>query len=202
MKEPLLYNLDCLKYMKTCPDKSFDLVLTDPPYGIGELWVGGKGHGWGNARKQGEVRNEWDSQTPNQEYFDEIMRVSKNQIIWGGNYFNLPTSRGWLIWNKPERGFSLAEAELAWTSRDMVMRVWDGHRSDTGRKHPTQKPLELMEWCLNFFPEADLVFDPFMGSGTTAVACKKLGRKCVGIEIDENYFKIAQDRLKQGVLPI
>jgi site-specific DNA-methyltransferase (adenine-specific) len=190
-----IYNMDCLAFMKTLPDKCIDLVLTDPPYGIGELWVGGKGHGWGKAREQGEVRNEWDSKTPSQEVFDEIIRVSKNQIIWGGNYFNLPISRGWLIWNKPERGFSLAEAELAWTSRDMVIRVFDCHRSDTGRTHPTQKPLNLMEWCLTFFPDALTVFDPFLGSGTTAVACKQLGRNFIGCEISPEYCKIAQQRL-------
>lgn len=191
---------DCLEVMKTFKDNQFDLVLTDPPYGIGKLWVGGKGHGWGNARKQGEVRNEWDNTTPSQEYFDEMLRVSKHQIIWGGNYFDLPVSRGWLVWNKPERNFTLAEAELAWTSRDMVIRVGDFNRSESDRKHPTQKPLKLMRWCLTFFPEAKTVLDPFMGSGTSCRAAKDMGKEYVGVEINPEYYKIAEERLRQEVL--
>lgn len=197
-----IYNGDCLEVMKEFPDKYFDLCLTDPPYGIGKLWVGGKGHGWGRARLQGEERNIWDNTPAKRDSFDEIFRISNNQIIWGGNYFNLPISRGWLIWNKPERNFSLAEAEMAWTSKDMVIRVFDYRRSDSNRKHPTQKPLALMKWCLGFFPKAITVIDPFMGSGTTLRACKDLGRKCTGIEINEDYCDIAVQRLAQEVLPI
>lgn len=194
---------DCLEVMKKLPDKCVDLVLTDPPYGIAKKWVGGKGHGWGKARKEGEVRNEWDLEAPSQELFNEIIRVSKNQIIWGGNYFNLPASRCWLVWNKPERNFSLAEAELAWTSFDKVVRVFDCHRSDTGRVHPTQKPIKLMKWCIDKYSDENMtILDPFLGSGTTAVACKQLNRNFIGIEISPEYCKIAEERLKnlQGSL--
>jgi DNA modification methylase len=104
------------------------------------------------------------------------------------------------VWNKPERGFSLAEAELAWTSRDNVVRVFDGNRSDPGREHPTQKPIKLMTWCLSFFPDAASVLDPFMGSGTTLRAAKDLGRKAIGIEVEERYCEIAARRMRQEVL--
>jgi len=182
--------------MKEMGDKSVDLILTDPPYGIARVWKGGSSGGWGKSRKETSERNFWDNKTPDKIYFDEIFRISKNQIIWGGNYFELPISRGWLIWNKPERNFTLSEAELAWTSRDMVMRVLDCHRSDSNRKHPTQKPEKLMEWSLSFFPETKSVFDPFMGSGTTGVACKKTGVDFTGCELDPTYFTIAKKRIE------
>lgn len=190
-----IYCGDCLELMKDIPDGSIDCVVTDPPYGIGKLWVGGKGHGWANSWAQGVKRNEWDGECPPQKYFDEIFRISNHQIIWGGNYFNLPTSRGWLVWNKPERNFTLAEAELAWTSRDMVIRVCDCHRSDTGRNHPTQKPIDLMLWCMSFIPDNCTILDPFLGSGTTAVAALKTDRNFIGIELDPKYCEIAQKRV-------
>jgi site-specific DNA-methyltransferase (adenine-specific) len=192
---------DCLEGMKLIPDKSIDLVLTDPPYGIGGIWKGGGGHGWGNAKEQGVTRNEWDEKPPTKKCFDEMFRVSNEQIVWGGNYFNLPPSRCWLVWNKPERNFTLAEAELAWTSFNKIVRVFDCHRSDTGRKHPTQKPIELMRWCIeNYSKEGDLICDPFMGSWTTARACKDLGRDFIGFELSEDYCKIGEERLRQEIL--
>jgi len=191
---------DCLDLMREMPDKSVDLVLTDPPYGIGGKWKGGfnEKHGWGKAKEESELRNSWDDLPPAKEYFIELFRVSKNQIIFGGNYFELSPSRCWIVWTKPERGFSLAEAELAWTSFDNVTRVFDGNRSDPNRVHPTQKPLKLMEWCLQKYSEPCMtVLDPFMGSGTTCVACKKLGRNYIGIEKEPEYIKIAEKRLEK-----
>jgi len=128
--------------------------------------------------------------------------MGRDAVVWGGNYFSLPTTRGWLVWNKPERGFSLSEAELAWTTRDNVIRVFDCNRSDTGRQHPTQKPLSLMLWCINLFSNVLTVLDPFMGSGTTLVAAKQLNRRAIGIEIEERYCEIAAKRLMQEVLPL
>ena len=140
-------------------------------------------------------RNGWDKK-PDKIYFDEIFRVSNYQIIWGGNYFELPLSRGWFVWTKPERGFSLSEAELAWTSKDAPIRIFDYRRSDPDREHPTQKPLSLMTWCvLNNTKPGDTILDPFMGSGTTGVACVQTGRNFIGIEIDPGYFKIAEKRI-------
>lgn len=119
-------------------------------------------------------------------------------IIWGGNYFDLPPSRCWLVWNKPERNFTLAEAELAWTNIDAVVRVFDAPRSDVGREHPTQKPLALMRWCIAKLPRAETILDPFMGSGTTGVAAVNLGRRFVGIEREPKYFDIACRRIEQA----
>ncbi len=179
-----------------------DLCLTDPPYGIARVWKGGtrhQTHGWAKVSETEVKRNEWDSKPLSQEEVDVVLNSGIDSIVWGGNYFPLPLSRGWLVWTKPERGFTLSEAELAWTSRDMPMRIWDGVRSDPGRIHPTQKPLDLMKWCLSFFPKAKTVIDPFMGSGTTLRACKDLGIACTGIELEEKYCEIAARRLEQEV---
>ena len=184
---------DCIEVMETMVPA--DTVITDPPYGIADVWKGGFGRGWGKARADTQERNEWDVK-PSQETIDKILTMGKQVIIWGGNYFTLPISRGWLIWNKPERGFSLSEAELAWTNRDAPMRVFDCHRSDTGREHPTQKPVSLMNWCLlNFSNEGDLIFDPYMGSGTTGVACAQNNRRFTGVEISKKYFDLARRRV-------
>jgi len=195
-----LWHGDCLEVLPTLP--KVDAVITDPPYGIAATWKGGSGHGWGKAREEGVLRNEWDAEVPDAEVFDLIRSCSKEQIIWGGNYFNLPPSRCWFVWNKPERNFTLAEAELAWTNRDNIVRVYDGPRSDPGREHPTQKPVALMEWCVAKTKGA--VLDPFMGSGTTGVACMNLGRSFIGIEREPKYFDIAcrriEDAQRQGRL--
>jgi site-specific DNA-methyltransferase (adenine-specific) len=190
-----LYHGDCREILPGLP--SYDLLLTDPPYGIAQVWKGGLGHGWSNAHLQAAVRNKWDTTAPDPATLDLLLAKAKDAVIWGGNHFPLPLSRGWLIWNKPERGFSLAEAELAWTSRDMVIRVCDQPRSEPGRQHPTQKPLRLMSWCLNFFPEAKTVLDPYAGSGTTLRAATNRGLYSVGIEAEERYCEIAARRLDQ-----
>jgi DNA modification methylase len=124
--------------------------------------------------------------------------VAKQVIVWGGNYFDLPPSRCWLVWNKPERGFTLAEAELAWTNADAVVRVFDAPRSEPGREHPTQKPVALMRWCIAKLSKAETILDPFMGSGTTGVACVKLGRRFIGIEREPKYFDIACRRIAEA----
>jgi site-specific DNA-methyltransferase (adenine-specific) len=196
----IIYHGDCRKLLPSLEE--VDLVLTDPPYGIASIWQGGKGHGWGNARKQAVVRNGWDGQPPDNATIQLVLTKARDAVIWGGNHFDLPKSRGWLVWNKPERNFTLAEAELAWTTRDAIIRVRDLPRSEIGRLHPTQKPVSLMRWCLGFFPEAQSVLDPFMGSGTTLRAAKDLGRKAIGIEIEESYCEIAANRLAQEVLAL
>lgn len=148
---------DCLDILKQLPDKCVDLVLTDPPYGIdygGQLIKGEEyktqtnKHGWRNFGN-----GEWDKERPSAEIFREMLRVSKNQIIWGGNYFAdlLPASQGWFVWNKMQRNFSLADGELAWTSFDKALRIFDysrGQANQDEKIHPTQKPLKLIEWCL------------------------------------------------------
>ncbi len=210
MSEQTIIHGDCLEVMKTFPDKSFDLVLTDPPYGIGaDKGVGGGSHRGAVNKFEGD----WDSAIPSADYFKEIFRISKHQIIFGGNYMteHLPPTASWFIWDKreglPERTF--ADCEMAWVSEGSPARIfrfqWDGMiQQDMKNKevkyHPTIKPLELMKWCLSRFPEAQTILDPFMGSGTTLVAAKQLGRNATGIEISEKYCEIARNRLKQDLL--
>ena len=195
-----IYHGDCRELLPLI--EPVDLVLTDPPYGIADVWKGGSGHGWSKASLAQPLRNSWDGQPPDPDTLARCVDAGRAAVIWGGNYFGLPPSRGWLVWNKPERGFTLAEAELAWTNRDSVIRVGDFPRSDPDREHPTQKPIKLMRWCVSLFPDAQTILDPFMGSGTTLRAAKDLGRKAIGIEIEERYCEIAAKRLAQAVLPL
>ena len=192
-----LYNADCLAVLPQLT--GIDAVITDPPYGIADCWKGGGGHGWNNAREDTAARNEWDAAAPDKAAFDMMRAIGAVQVFWGGNYFPLPVSRGWLVWNKPERGFTLSEAELAWTSRAMPMRVYDYRRSDPDREHPTQKPVALMAWCMEKVkvPDGATVLDPYMGSGTTGIACIRTGRKFVGIEKDPAHYKTALDRIQR-----
>jgi DNA modification methylase len=207
MVEPVIIGNATL-YLGDCRDilpmlGKVEAVVTDPPYGIADKWKGGSGHGWGKAREEGELRNEWDESTPSIETMQAVAAAGKEVIIWGGNYFELPPSRCWLVWSKPERNFSLAEAELAWTNRDNVVRVLDYARSDPDRLHPTQKPVGVMRWSIAKTKGATIL-DPFMGSGTTGVAAVQMGRKFIGIEREPKYFDIAckriEDAQKQGDL--
>jgi site-specific DNA-methyltransferase (adenine-specific) len=189
-----LYLGDCREILPSLG--RFDAVITDPPYGIADKWKGGfsSKHGWGKAKTEAEVRNDWDAVAPTREVIEQLLACSDQQVIWGGNYFDLPESRCWYVWNKPERGFTLAEAELAWTNFDNVVRVFDAPRSEPGREHPTQKPVALMQWCVQ--KTKGRVLDPFMGSGTTGVACVALGRPFSGIEAHEPYFDLACRRIE------
>ncbi len=194
---------DCRLILGDCRDilptlGPVDAVVTDPPYGIASTWKGGFSgkHGWGKAKGEADLRNEWDDEAPSAALFDLLRSMSHEQIIWGGNYFPLPPSRCWLVWNKPERNFSLAEAELAWTNRDNVVRVIDSPRSEPGRLHPTQKPVPVMMWSVE--KTTGTVLDPFMGSGTTGVACVNLGRAFIGIEREPSYFDIACRRIEEA----
>lgn len=215
-----VYNMDCLEYMKQVPDDYFDLVLTDPPYGINmskstNIENKKKGFSGGENFKA----KEWDKNRPSKEYFDEILRISKNQIIFGGNYFidYLYPSRGWIYWSKKNnktQGSFFADGELAWTSIDTNTRDytfgWIGvdyinNRENDIKLHPTQKPLKLFQTIItDFYPKGEFktVFDPFMGSGTTAIACKSLGLDFYGTELDKDYCEIIEKRLKavQGSL--
>ena len=188
-----LFHADCMDIMKLYPDKYFDLAIVDPPYGIGadkaqnaaaaqREKANGKskaGRGW-KAYKE----TDWDNETPSAEYWRELRRVSKNQIVWGGNYFtdHLEPKMGWIVWNKMQRDFSLADGELAWTSFDKAMRIFDMSRGEAlaknnetgGRFHPTQKPVKLYEWILqNYASEGDLILDTHFGSGSIALAVDK-----------------------------
>ena len=194
----ILYCGDCLDILPTLADKSVDLVLTDPPYGIGASNKSFRsGKGWADYGDE-----TWDNITPDKSVWLEILRTSLNQIVWGGNYFSdmLPTSMGWLVWNKMQRDFSLADGELAWTSFNRALRIYDYSRGaalQDGKVHPTQKPVSLFEWCLNMSTEqGNLILDPFAGSGTTAIACIRLNRKYILIEKEEKYCEIAAKRIE------
>lgn len=194
-----LYLGDCLEVMPLLGQ--FDAVVTDPPYGIKAdeaAHKNGGNYGWKEYAK-----TQWDRSRPSKEFFNLAMSKSKDQIIWGGNYFSdmLPPSMRWLSWDKGQRNFSLADIELAWTSQHKASRTFDyarGKIMKDGKHHPTQKPIELMVWCIKFLPKAKTILDPFMGSGTTGVACVKLGRKFTGIELDPNYFDIACKRIEEA----
>lgn len=182
-----LYLGDCLEVLPTL-DKC-DAVVTDPPYGI--FACGGT---WG---KKDQLQ--WDKKPADN--MQQLLAAGDLQIIWGGNYFELPPSRGWLVWRKPDRVPSAADVELAWTSMDMNARQIEWSIAATNAErvgHPTQKPLHVMRWSLSFVPHAQTILDPFMGSGSTGVAAIQLGRKFIGIEKEERYFDIAVRRIEQA----
>jgi DNA modification methylase len=198
-----LYQGDCIEYMRGMAAGSVDCVVTDPPYGTNNMRAGGRGiNGWRDFRNN----TNWDKERPRKEYFDSILLAGKTVIIWGGNYFTdyLPPSMCWLVWDKGQRSFSLADGEMAWTNQEKAMRIFSYPRarmlSENGL-HPTQKPIALMRWCIELFTfPGDTVFDPFMGSGATGVACVQLGRSFVGCEISEDYYNIAKRRIEQAQL--
>lgn len=189
---------DCLPVMRQLPN--FDAVLTDPPYGIGR--DGQKRTTGGNGGRKAYEFKGWDAERPSKTTFDEILKIAPHQIIWGGNYFAdmLPATGQWLVWDKGQR-INQSDGELAWTSRDGALRIFELNRVALmmdGALHPTQKPVELMQWCLGFLSGSRTVLDPFMGSGTTGVACIRRGFEFVGIEADEDYFDIACDRIRKA----
>lgn len=202
-----IINADCLDILKQLPDKCVDLVLTDPPYGI----KADKGTNGFGASKNRRYSSEWDSKTPDLEIFNEIIRISKKAIIFGGNYFTdkLPVSKCWIVWDKVgENKFEnpFADVELAWTNDTKVCKkytcVQQGFiNEDKSQKriHPTQKPLKLFEQILqDYSNENDLVLDCFSGSGTTAVACHNLKRRFICIEKDPDYWRLSCERLEQA----
>lgn len=194
-----LYQGDCLEVMSALG--RFDAVVTDPPYGIGI--DGQKKSSWGNhgGRRAHEFLG-WDDCRPPSAVFDRISSVSDEQIVWGGNYFaDLMCAGGkWLVWDKGQR-IQQSDCELAYTSMRGALRIFTLNRVallKDGAQHPTQKPVALMRWCLTHIPNAETILDPFMGSGTTGVACAKQGRKFTGIEREAKYFDIACKRIEDA----
>lgn len=189
-----IYHGDCREILPQI--ERVDLVLTDPPYGHGDKWAGGT---WASNPIYVDAFK-WDSKPfPNQDLLN-ILTKSDFSIVWGGNYYSLPPSRCWLLWEKSSKMNTLADFEMAWTNMDRPSKLLLEDRNPDGkREHPTQKPLSLMRWCLNFVPDAQTTIDPFMGSGTTLRAAKDLGRKAIGIELEEKYCEIAARRLAQEV---
>ena len=184
--------MDAMKLLKQIPDNGVDLCLTDPPYGIGIS---------SNPFRQKYKKQDWDNKPMSDDILKEILRVSKEQIFWGGNYFDLPPSQGFLIWDKHQpQNFSSAMCEMAWCSKQSPAKMYKKRVVGITKYHPTTKPVDLMEWCLLFYPDAKLILDPFMGSWTTAVACQNLKRNFIGCEKDEQYCSVGRDRLRQKTL--
>jgi len=195
-----VYLEDCVKALKRYADNHFDLAIVDPPYGLGI--DGNKEQRWKNGslkRKAHDIKG-WDSNIPNYEYFNELMRVSKNQIIWGGNYFTefLPPVKAWIFWYKGQQDLTMSDGEMAWTSLDKVTRMVNIHRTHIWQEkpmHPTQKPVKLYDWVLNkYATEGDLILDTHLGSGSSRIAAYKGGFNFVGFEIDQEYYEKQEKR--------
>lgn len=222
-----VYNIDCMKYMKGLPDKYFDLAIADPPFGGAGNDTSGSneirnnrgrferykavdcertGGTW--ASKYGKNIKDWDN-APSQEFFDELMRVSNDQIIFGGNYFSLPPTRCFVVWRKLtiSESFTMAMAEYAWTSFNQNAKVFEfapqGKKGDE-RFHPTQKPVELYGWLLSVFKPigGGKIFDPMIGSQSSRIACYKAGIDFYGCEINEEYFRKGNERFERECLGI
>jgi site-specific DNA-methyltransferase (adenine-specific) len=213
---------DCLDILPTLADKSVDAVITDPPYGtkIGKMNFTNNRHGGVALRNDYKGGADWDSEPMSEAQYIEIVRVAKTLVFFGGNFFDyLPVSRGWYVWDKKNGGqFSndFADCEMAWTNRDMPSRIirhiWHGMiQQDMSNKekryHPSQKPVPVMERIIEDLTQpGDTILDPFMGSGTTGVACVKLGRNFIGIEREPKYYDIAARRIheaqQQMVMPL
>ena len=205
-----LYNLDCLPAMKEMPDKAYELAIVDPPWGIGfdgevpSMVLHPRSTKWKDPRLSGYERKKWDSEKPSPEYFSELFRISANQIIWGGNHYDLPQSSGWIFWDKQNGNFSLGDGELAWTSFEKAVRqftfLWHGFcKAESGiRIHPTQKPVRLYEWLLkNYAKPGDRILDTHCGSGSILIACDILGFSIDAYEIDADYYQAAKERLER-----
>ncbi len=198
-----LMNCDCMDYMKSLPDNAFELAIVDPPYGIDAANMTlGKGSG---IDKGAIIRKNWDKETPKEDYFYELKRVSRNQIIWGGNYFldYLGATRCFLMWDKIDYNSDFASHEVAWTSFDKNTKCFrrarsaQGDNSSINKIHPTQKPVKLYDWLLaNYAKEGDRILDTHLGSGSSAIAAHYGGFEFVGMELDSDYYEAAVKRFQ------
>lgn len=205
-----LINQDCMEGMARIKDGEYQLSICDPPYGIGESSAGFESRGcsspkWKKARPTIYAQKDWDTEPPPKEYFDELFRVSKNQIIWGGNYFVnfLQPSMGWIFWDKRTSG-DYSDGELAYTSFKIALKMfvftWSGFRKGEpcARIHPTQKPVALYRWLLKHYAKpGDRILDSHLGSGSIAIACWDMGFDLTGYEIDKDYFDAAVHRFEE-----
>lgn len=200
----IAYNMDCMEGMKQYPDKYFDLAVVDPPYGIKINMNAGRRKGATNPKR---AKKDWDNEIPPKQYFDSLFRVSKNQIIWGGNYFHLPLTRSWIVWDKhvPEE-LPFSSAELCWTSFDKKTIIADiRYNGAIGRDgeytiHPTQKPVALYAWIFQRYTKpGDLILDTHLGSGSSRIAAYDAGLDFVGYEIDKDYFDKQEQRFQKHI---
>ena len=183
----IIYNMDCLEYMAGLDDNAFDIAIADPPYNLKKTSVRGSGKLKNRVLNTSDMS--WDFAPPN-EFFEELRRVSKHQIIWGGNYFDLPPCRCFVSWDKMQPWENFSQAEFAWTSFDKPAKVVRMTSRIRNKIHPTQKPIELYTYLLHTFTkEGDRIFDPMFGSGASRIACYKMGFDYVGCEISPEYYK-------------
>ena len=196
-------NEDNMLLMARYPDNYFDLAIVDPPYGIKASSGASTNRTMRKKIASGEIKGgDWDNTTPDETYFKELMRVSKNQIIWGGNYFDLPSSKCFLIWDKGESiyGRDFAECEMAWASFDKCARIYKLFPNQADRIHPTQKPIGLYKWILDrFSKDGDKILDTHLGSGSIAIACHDYGFELTACELDKEYYDKAIQRIKNHV---
>ena len=190
------YNMDCMDGMKLLQDKSIDLAIVDPPYGIGVRNNMGRRHG---EKKSEYPKAYWDKEPPPPEYFTELFRVAKHSIIWGGNYFNLPPCKCFIVWDKPQISdkVSFSMCEYAWTDIDNTAKLFRKYSNEKGRIHATQKPVELYEWILALFAkDGDVILDTHVGSASSLIACHKTRHKFIGFEKDKYYYELSSKRLE------
>ena len=190
------YNCDCMDLLKQTTDNYYELSIVDPPYGLGKSVV----NSGGRFKKYQNKNGNWDMEIPTNEYFKELFRISKEQIIFGGNYFDLPKNKCFIVWDKKQpQGISFAMAEYAWASFDKVAQIFSlRSQGQEQRFHPTQKPVKLYEWILmNYAKEGDKILDTHRGSASLDIACHNLGFDLVTCELDTDYFNDGNKRLKQ-----
>jgi len=189
-----VYLEDCVKALKRYADNYFDLAIVDPPYGLERF----KANDGGNSKKIttfGDKDKNWNNIKPTAEYWEQLFRVSKNQIVWGGNNFELPTSEYFIVWDKGQMMPSFARCEMAWTNCKVPAKIYAKRSQDLNRIHPTQKPTALYDWLLmNYAKEGDLILDTHLGSGSSRIAAYKGGFNFVGFEIDQEYYEKQEKR--------
>lgn len=221
------YNMDCMEAMRQMPDNAFDLAVVDPPYGINAdkfnngsgKKTGGKGDSTATKLRKGRLNTgsgklknrllnqsdcSWDAEPPQKEYFNELFRVSKNQIIWGGNYFDLPPTRGIIVWDKVQPWENFSQVELGWTSFDCPAALFKycnaGGVNQERKIHPTQKPVALYEWLFKKYAKpGDKILDTHLGSGSSRIAAYDAGLYFIGYEINELYFNLQEERYQQHI---
>ena len=206
-----LYNADCMEIMKSFTDKQFDICIVDPPYGIGapkmsatpcqrERGMNRLNQGGGKLknRKLNTSDCNWDNAIPTEDYFNELFRVSKNQIIWGGNYFPLKPSRCILCWDKVQPWENFSQIELAWTSFDSPAQIFKFDNRTGDKIHPTQKPVALYKWILSkYAKQGQTILDTHLGSGSSTIAAHDYGYEFTGIELDSEYYEAAKKRISE-----
>ena len=192
------YLMDCIVGMKEYPDNYFDLAVVDPPYGLMDRMYNGGNRNRSTVKFKKHIQEKrWDMSIPDMVYFSQLFRVSKNQIIWGGNYFDLPPSRTFIVWDKMVYAPTMSQVEMAWTSFDSPARLIKINNNDVNRFHPTQKPIKLYDWIFKNYSEPTFkILDTHLGSGSSRIAAHKAGLHFVGFEVDEEYFYSEEMRFK------